>query len=57
MTAQWSARIDRAESLEVSRNFICSILAQAYASGNELQIEEFEAKLKAIDEEIKQLLK
>ena len=49
--------IDRIEELEVSRSFVVSILHEAYRSGNELQAEEFEAKLKAIDEEIKQLLK
>ena len=48
--------IDRIEELEVSRSFVVSILHEAYRSGNELQAEEFEAKLKAIDEEIKLLL-
>lgn len=48
---------ERIESKERARMFILSILHEAYKSGNELQAEEFEAKLKAVDEEINQLQK
>lgn len=48
---------ERIESKERARMFIISILHEAYKSGNELQIEEFEAKLKSVDEEINQLQK
>lgn len=48
---------ERIDSKERARMFILSILHEAYKSGNELQIIEFEAKLKAVDEEINQLNK
>lgn len=48
--------IDRLDSLEQTRTFITSIIHEAYKTGNELQVVEFEAKLANIDEEIKNLL-
>ena len=46
---------DRIDDLEQTRSFVASILNLAYASGNEIQIEEFSAKLAAIDKEIETL--
>lgn len=48
---------ERISSKERARMFIISILHEAYKIGNELQAEEFEAKLKAVDEELNQLQK
>lgn len=52
-TYEWSDRLD---SLELQRSFVLSIIEQARKSGNELQIEEFEAKKEEIENEIKTLL-
>ena len=47
---------DRMSSLELTRSFIQSILELARKSGNELQIEEFNAKLDAVNKEIETLI-
>lgn len=53
-TIEW---IDRLDELSHERSFVVHIIDEAYRVGNELLVEEFEAKLKNIDTEINQLLK
>lgn len=48
---------ERIDSKERARMFILSILHEAYKREDAAQINEFEAKLKAVDEEINQLNK
>jgi len=52
LTPAWDLS-EKLSSLETSRSFIAAILYLAYNSGNETQIEEFSAKLEAVDKEIK----
>ena len=48
---------DRMSSLELSRSFIHSILWEAYDRDDQEQVEEFTAKLAAVNKEIDDLTK
>lgn len=46
---------DRIDDLELKKSFVSSILYEAYDRDDQEQIEEFSAKLAAIDKEIETL--
>jgi len=47
---------DKVTSLELSRSFIQSILWEAYDRDDQYQVEEFSAKLEAVNKEISKLI-